>query len=436
MPVVMVDPDNDLAALPQGIMQVCVKMCPSGIPHASDLEQLYPRAMPHRQLFLVQLSYFEAFLQCIRHMEFAYGVRVMPGQQFPSQHRLGNGHAVPVTAVNGQHGLNMQVVVNNPEYPTKRMNKLLEQSRMFHSPLNEVTIIGCADPAFARSIETSISTPRDASQLTWHELTILTVQRTKTAADLITSSGGWVFAYMIHDLLGEMHYNATTIDATSWTGSLQMNWLTRPFETLMHTLPYLNVTYTGLEFERLQYYHSVQSATTANPAPVCQEMSHFNAIAPEYEGWMDLLADLHCMFNAHIANDDAAQTQRLIVVRHGMDLVDSTAGSYAHLPAEDTALLRKASNMSTWLRYMDSASNTTRLLQDLDNFSDEIATDLGQQRRPLKWAVHESLIPTQLAARGVLTHMTDCSTMSDEDSKRFLVVRAFNITGEGTSYWV
>jgi hypothetical protein len=344
--------------------------------------------------------------------------------------------AVPVTAVKGQHGLNIQVVVNNSEYPEKRMKKLLEQFRMFHGLLNEVTIIGCADPAFARSIETSIPTPRNASQLTWHELTILTVQRTKTAADLIANSGGWVFAYMIHDLLGEMHHNATTFDATSWTGSLQMNWLTRPFETLMHTLPYLNVTYTGLEFERVQYYHSAQSATTANPAPVCQALSHFNAIAPEYGGWVNLLAGLHCMFVARIANDDAAQTQRLIVVRDGMDIVDSTAGSYAHLPAEDTALFRKASNMSTWLRYMGSGSNTTRLLQDLDKFSDEIAMYLRQQRRTLRWEVHESLIPTQLAARGVLTHMTDCSTMSDEDSKRFPVVRAFNIAGEGTSYCV
>jgi hypothetical protein len=80
MPVIVVDPDNNLAALPLDIMQVRVKMFPSGIPHASDLEQLYLRAMSHRQLFLVELSYFEAFLQCIRQMGFAYGFRVMPGQ--------------------------------------------------------------------------------------------------------------------------------------------------------------------------------------------------------------------------------------------------------------------------------------------------------------------------------------------------------------------
>jgi hypothetical protein len=88
-------------------------------------------------------------------MEFSSGVRVMPGQQFDSQLRDDAGDFVPSTAAKGQHGLTLRVVVNSPTFPLVRMNRLLEQFRMFHGPLNEVSIIGCAELARARSIETS-----------------------------------------------------------------------------------------------------------------------------------------------------------------------------------------------------------------------------------------------------------------------------------------
>jgi hypothetical protein len=262
-----------------------------------------------------------------------------------SQHHDNNAGIIPIMAVNNQHGLSFKIVVNNPDYLPTKMNRFLSQFRMFHGPLNEVTIIGCSDPAFARAIETSISAPRNAShQLTWNGFTILIVQRTTAATDLIANSEGWMFAYIVNDLLSEMYRNALTYDVTAWTGSIETNWLSRPFQMLEVAISYLNLTYAGFVSVREELYSNTNEATTAKPATICREVRRFNFsdIVPQLESWRNLLADLHCIFNVRIENDDAAQTQHSILVRHGLDLMN-------HLSAGDTELFRKASEMSARL---------------------------------------------------------------------------------------
>jgi hypothetical protein len=54
---IVIKPEDDVAALPQGILRVRVKMCLSGIPYAETLRNVYPPSMPHRQIFLVQFAY-------------------------------------------------------------------------------------------------------------------------------------------------------------------------------------------------------------------------------------------------------------------------------------------------------------------------------------------------------------------------------------------
>lgn len=90
------------------------------------------------QSVLVELKHDEFFLHQLRAMELANNVRSMPGQQYRS------AYALLKQAKKGFNGLTIRVDVD-PDFPAHLLKPVLELLRMFHGPLNELSILGSPD---------------------------------------------------------------------------------------------------------------------------------------------------------------------------------------------------------------------------------------------------------------------------------------------------
>jgi hypothetical protein len=145
------------------------------------------------------------------------------------------------------------------------------------------------------------------------------------------------------------------------------------------------------------------------------------------------------MFKTSFKDDDKTGNERMIAVRQGMLLVASIAcGVKNCLDEEDAEIFTKASEICAPLRSkdLDLSDDNTEFFESLEEYPDDFMYYVQEQKRPFKWAIHESLIPAQLVVRGVLAHMTDCSTNPEEVNEKFLVVRMFKVDEEGISYCI
>lgn len=155
----------------------------------------------------------------------------MPGQQFEGPHY--DETRDRLTAVVGFHGLNIRVHVDpDSGFPAHMMKPLLERFRMFHGPLNEVTIVGADDVHQARSIEASISLPHDNETLTMHEV-LVHVTAMKPVADQLAQRGHHELANTIYqDIRGLIHLSQRR-DETPWTGWFNHDWTQCNLERLL-----------------------------------------------------------------------------------------------------------------------------------------------------------------------------------------------------------
>jgi hypothetical protein len=129
---------------------------------------------------------------------------------------------------------------------------------------------------------------------------------------------------------------------------------------------------------------------------------------------------------AEIANQALDNTPgRWELVRLGLLLIEWTVCFYEHLPAQDQELFVLAQNMVRHLRLCDQFALKSGMVHEVDKYRAKLAALISEQGRPFKWAVHESLLPDTLVARGFLEHMTDCSTMTAADKQKTLVVNVF-----------
>jgi hypothetical protein len=252
-------------------------------------------------------------------------------------------------------------------------------------------------------------------------------QRTMIATDLILNNeDGWVFAHIVHHHLKDAMRNLMTLDDTPWTGSPHADWQTRRFETLMLAIPHLNAAYTNIQTCRQECFPNAPTAIVMYPPSECGAIAQFNNMAPEFLGWIMLLSGLHLVFNTIFTadEDDETQNEWMIAIRHGMGLIEGTNRRVrGHVAPDDDELFSMASEMCKTFRSkdLDLMDDNIEFFKSLDEFQDDFINYLEEYKRPLKWAIHESLIPNQLVARGVLTHMTDCS--ADDLDEKFLNVR-------------
>jgi hypothetical protein len=468
--VTLIDPEADYA-IPEGILQARVKQRLSNSVHATWLQSRFGTSQPRRQIVLVQLHHFETFLQCLRVSEFTDGVRVLPGQVFdgPPYDKITFHKAVDadgrdcyiitddrewpaITANAGFHGLSIRVIVN-PTYPEQRTKRLLELFRIFHGSLNEVTIIGSSDPLQARSIEASITAPRDAANTSFHEAILHVVKLTRKAGEY-ASDGSWLCAFVVNTEACEgIIPNHRTFDKTPWTGKIefsgpQADFSQRRFETMLLVICQLNEYFYSIPGDqRLCGYRTHNEAIRQRKELI--RLLDLPTVSPEFRAFAMLLVALHLFFDVRVVSDTdtivpenyvnldnaarAEATQQLMdnipecwdVVRTGMDIVENTEGLFEHLPTGDHILFFFAHNMVNDLRKTDVLTNKSTMAGIIDNWRKQLVTIITRQPRPFKWMVHESLIPSALVVRGVLNYMTDCSLMTADDKKKSLLVNVF-----------
>lgn len=160
VPITMIDSRDHDAKIPRSVMQVRVKIYPTYLSHLA-YRQAESRG-PVRGFVLVRLEDFEMFLLFLRQVDLCDSLRVVPGDIFNSR------GSQATTAMVGFHGSNIRVPCEY-DYPADQTQKLLEKFRMFHGPLNEITIIGAPDSARALNIEASITVPRHTTyETTFH----------------------------------------------------------------------------------------------------------------------------------------------------------------------------------------------------------------------------------------------------------------------------
>ena len=138
MDMIIVDPECALN-LPSGVLNIRIKPYAKGSRYANCQNSCWPAAMPDRQIILMPASHLENLLRAIRIVEFANGVRAMPGQIY--RNVVTNKDCV---ALPGMHGMSICVHVNQ-DYPSVDICRSLEHLRILHGPLNEVSIIGAPD---------------------------------------------------------------------------------------------------------------------------------------------------------------------------------------------------------------------------------------------------------------------------------------------------
>jgi hypothetical protein len=363
------------------------------------------------------------------------------------------------------------------------MKPLLEKFRMFHSPLNEVTITSSTDPSQERSIEASITAPRDAQNTSFRELVLQLAELTKRVGGHV-SNGTWVCAFVLsHMALSTMrNYHHPDNFVTPWSGKLQFSgphgdFSTRRFELMMLVIPHLNFIFASIPGAReLVYLEDADEAQDHIPG----RDTLLDLTTLEFRAFAVLLHALQIIFDGRVEvedsdveepdlegsvegdSDDAetngddpvgdetdgtepvedeedAEVNEAEIVKQALDntpgcwelvrlgllLIEWIVGFYEHLPTQDQERFILAQKMAKHLRLCDQFALKSGMVHEVDKWRAKFAALISEQERPFKWAVHESLLPNALVARGVVEHMTDCSTMTTADKQKALVVNVF-----------
>ncbi|KAJ4377203.1 hypothetical protein N0V83_000026 [Neocucurbitaria cava] len=435
VPMVKVDPEANYA-LPQGIMTVHMKLCARNS-RRKYLKRLHPASLPESQLLLVPLEHFKHFLCQVRVMELSTGVRIMPGQRFEGPHYDETWNEL--TAAVGFHGLNIRVYVDpDSGYPAHKMKPLLEYFRMFHGPLNEVTIVGADDAQQARSIEASISVPRGDDMLTMHEV-LVNVVRLVPVASRFAQNGHPELALMTNRNIQSLIHLSQQGDETPWTGWESKDWRERNLERLLICTTAFNLFIKNLS----DLGHRIATYPPNQPLIIWGHFSDMiillecGHLSIEMEGWFHLLVGLHIMFSARVIDAPEVGLERVELIRTGLEHIDDTIGTFEHLPEDDTFLFREALNMCTRLRAVDDANSVdeTELIQVADNYAKEFGNLVRKEDRTVKWCVHESYISDGLRKFGIMQFMTNCSHLEPEVKERYLFIIAFDVDVEGGDYY-
>ncbi|KAF1847864.1 uncharacterized protein K460DRAFT_426717 [Cucurbitaria berberidis CBS 394.84] len=417
IPMTIIDPEANYA-VPEGIMRVRVKLCLNG----ERIIRPSPASQPKRQLVLIKLEHFVAFLAQIRMAELINSVRVMPRAFF-----IGDNQGL-YNAMKGFNGLKIRVHVD-PNYPHHWMQALLDCFDMFHGPLNEVSIIGSFDAQQARRIETSIALPRNVAEPTMYEIYIHIAHRIKLA-NHFADQGQLVSAIRLYDRVRNMT-NASNTDRTPWSGWSTKDWSQFPFEALLITVATLNALIISIGTqENLEYAH-MHVALHHSLVQQISLLLDFDDLGREMEGWILLLSGLHYILHARVVGTAYNGPERLLLVRIGMNLLEDTIGTFEHLPERDNVGFRAATYMCTRLRVLDFNPDKTLLFSAITRASIFFANRFEQYSRPVRWCVHQSLIPQALVNRGIVEHMQNCSRLTEEQKNQLLLVKVFEDDAEG-----
>ncbi|CAO2647078.1 Nn.00g080000.m01.CDS01 [Neocucurbitaria sp. VM-36] len=420
VPLLTVDPDADYA-IPEGIMRVRVTLCAYGS-RAMNVSSHIPASVPERQLALVQLEHFEKFLEQIRIMELVNGVRVMPGEEFP------DANDAQITATQGFHGLNIRVQVN-PDYAPHLMKPLLERFRMFHGPLNEVSIVGSSEPQQARSIETSIALPRSDGELTMDEVLMHVVKMIKVANNF-AYDGLSMEALETYILIRQMPYQSAISDRTPWSGWRTINWSRNAFELLLVSTATFNSLLEHMEPIFITEYRNADAALYNQRVYDMAALMNHSLVTDEMEGWILLLIGLDFIFRTKVAGLSEDNPYNIALIRRGMLFIDMTVGYFEHLPDRDTIFFRTALQMCVTLRACDIESDKQLLIDAVHNCAAMFGDLVRKEGRIVKWRVHKSMIPQELIDRGILNHMTNCKVLPPDSMHSLLLVNAYDVEDE------
>jgi hypothetical protein len=260
--------------------------------------------------------------------------------------------------------------------------------------------------------------------------------------------------------LSTMHnYHHPDNFVTLCSGKLQFSgphadFSTRRFELMMLVVPHLNFIFASIPGAReLVYFEDADEAQDHIPG----SDTLLDLTTLEFRAFAILPHALHIIFDGRVEVEDSDVEEpaedeeraevieaeiakqaldntpgRCELVRLGLLLIEWTVGFYEHLPRQDQEVFILAQKMAKHLRLCDQFTLKSGMVHEVDKYRAKFAALISEQERPFKWAVHESLLPNTLVARGVVEHMTDCSTMTAADKQKTLVVNVFPLVDDNS----
>jgi hypothetical protein len=429
--MIIVDPEST-QALPSGMMRVRIKLYTqeSGYERAIRLD--WPAALTERQIILVSADDLPKFLESLRIVEFANGVRVMPGQSFNSFDTT-----VEKSAVRGVHGLSMCIHVDS-FYRQSELTACLEQFRMFHGPLNELSIIGAPDDQQVQEIEASISVSRDPKLETKFSELLMHVVRLMTLANIRIDQEHTVAEGSLFEQARAMVLNSHIYDRTPYTGWVKStNAHESLLELLIISLPGLHWMLHDIVNDGSLDFADALHAISSHPYPLAALLFEQDGLEAELGAQIILLSGLHCVFSSYVKGRSCIE-----LFRHGMDLIEETQVLVAQMPHSkvcsgcrkrenacetytdtvppllQTILFRTAYKMCEMLRSLDEGSDAPAFMDVASTFH----RWFNAHMKFIKWQVHESHISKTQRNEGILAMMTKVTLPHDANLDKYQII--------------
>ncbi|KAF2646854.1 hypothetical protein P280DRAFT_503339 [Massarina eburnea CBS 473.64] len=204
IPALIVENDDDLADIPEGIMYVQLRLplnLPTGVSRSGKI--LIPEDRLNEMLHVLQCFMFH---MCSRYIHGSYMLRFL------------HGSVTGFTARRGYEGLRIRLYIQ-PKLATQkeRCREILDGFRMLHGPLNELSIIGYADEGYALEVERSIAAPRTkiADRPIW-DVAILSLWFLRKARRVSEEGGNMRSVSAVLDRVWNLYEHWERNDGTLW----------------------------------------------------------------------------------------------------------------------------------------------------------------------------------------------------------------------------
>jgi hypothetical protein len=422
--IIVVDPES-AQNLPSGMMYIRVKPFSRASGHAPFWRCFWPKAMRERQIVLVAASHLGNLVSALRMVELAHVLRIMPGEIY--RNRVTD---MEYRVNRGEHGLSIRIHINQ-NYPESCIRTSLEHFRILHGPLNEISIIGAPDEHQARSIEASIRIPRDvASESTFSEM-LMHVVDLIALADVKSQEGLSACVSMLYEQARAMVVNTHNNDDTPWGG-----WITEATAQDSHfEMLILCASVTNFMVNHMLNRGNWICATADRA--IARHMTHDSegfleetGLEPQLRAYIYLFNGLHCVLSSKVGQ---SRFPNMAVVIHGLDLIIESRTYITQMSRSETVLFRAAYKMRDMVLGLGPS---VRFKITIKSIIDAFAIWFSKHLKPVKWRVHESLIPQALQIRGVLQKMKNASLLTHEELDRYLIVDTLEIEAgaEGDSY--
>ncbi|EUC41049.1 hypothetical protein COCMIDRAFT_107192 [Bipolaris oryzae ATCC 44560] len=407
---------NSVQHLPPGMMHIRIKLFTKTSICAPSYRRLWPKGMPERQIILIPASQLNSFVWALRIVELAHSLRRMPGSLY--RNRI-TDKSYKVTT--GQHGLTICINLN-PAYPPSLLHTSLSHFRLLHSPLNDLSIVNPPDPHQAHAIESSIRAPRNLTTDSTFSEVLLHILDIIALADRISQQGFASCIPMLYEQAHAMSFNISHNDKTAWNG-----WIT---DATAHDSCFgLLVLCAGATNAMLHDLCSRRSVEFSDPdLAIARHMGRDSVALVEGTGvreqlraFVYLVNGLHCVFSCKVRGQRGLDVNVLLF---GLGLLVQSQWYVQGMTRNKRGLFRAAWKMCERVLGMECGGRFDNAVADVIG---DFGRWFGEYLKPVKWRVHESLVPEVLRRKGVLGKMRNASLLTREGLDRYLVIDTFQV---------